>query len=245
MTFFLCFIFGYLVNLTFISVFYHRGLAHQAIILSPKLRRIVFSTGNWITGIDPIAWVCMHRLHHLHSDTEKDPHSPKDGVFAVFFLQLKSYKNILARLVLKDPKYTKVIKDIEEEVHWLNQFQLWFLPYLLQATLALCISVITGSAQSGLGLYIGLMSHPFQGWLVNSLGHSFGYRTFNTNDSSRNNLPIGWFVFGEGYQNNHHHSPQSAKFATQWWEIDLGYQLCCLFQFLGWLKLIQNTNKTS
>ena len=67
---------AYLLNITYISVFYHRALAHRAIDMGPRMRRFVVATGPWITGMDPKAWVCMHRLHHVHSDTEKDPHSP-------------------------------------------------------------------------------------------------------------------------------------------------------------------------
>lgn len=58
---------GYLVNMFFITVLYHRGLTHSALELSPALTRIVGRWGVWCTGLEPKAWACMHRLHHQFS----------------------------------------------------------------------------------------------------------------------------------------------------------------------------------
>lgn len=80
------------------------------------------------------------------------------------------------------------------------------------------------------------MSHPIQGWMVNALGHSFGYRNYPTPDRSKNNLLVAWLVMGEGYQNNHHHQPSSAKFSVKWWEFDLGYYFCILAERFGVLE---------
>ena len=74
------------------------------------------------------------------------------------------------------------------------------------------------------------MTHPIQGWAVNSFGHWFGYRNFETNDNSRNNTIVSLLVVGEGLQNNHHERPGSASFAVRWWEIDFGYVLCKIAQ---------------
>ena len=54
----------------------------------------------------------------------------------------------------------------------------------------------------------------------NSLGHSFGYRNFETKDCSRNNIVLGFLTMGEGFQNNHHNNPMSTKFSCKWFEID-------------------------
>lgn len=234
MNFLVFFVLGYTICAVCISVLYHRGLAHQSITLTPRTKKFVLSFGNWITGIDPLAWSCMHRLHHLHTDTPKDPHSPKNyGIRGTFYAQYRAYNTLLARLIRKDPKCLALVQDIGSEVHWLNRDRLWFVPYLAQGGVALGISGITGSFLCGPAFYLGLMSHPIQGWLVNSLGHSVGYRNFDTPDHSTNNLTLGWLVLGEGFQNNHHERPQSPKFSVQWWEVDLGFGFCHLFQLLG------------
>jgi len=58
----------------YITVFYHRGLAHEAVILSPLMQRFVAWTGSWVTGIDAKAWVCLHRLHHQYPNEARFSH---------------------------------------------------------------------------------------------------------------------------------------------------------------------------
>ena len=74
------------------SVFYHRSLAHKVISLRPGLKRWVLATGNWMTRIDPVGWVAVHRLHHANADQAADPHSPANvGVMGMAMAQLNSY----------------------------------------------------------------------------------------------------------------------------------------------------------
>ena len=70
------FLLGASLSLVYTSIFYHRALAHRALILRPWLETWIAWSGVWITGIDPKGWVCMHRLHHAHSDGPLDPHIP-------------------------------------------------------------------------------------------------------------------------------------------------------------------------
>ncbi|MBW2548988.1 MAG: fatty acid desaturase, partial [Deltaproteobacteria bacterium] len=85
------FLVAYLINTTIITVFYHRGLAHNAVELQPWARNFAARYGIWLTGLDAKGWVCMHRKHHTHSDTPEDPHSPVHyGVFGLLLGQLKS-----------------------------------------------------------------------------------------------------------------------------------------------------------
>jgi len=88
------------------------------------------------------------------------------------------------------------------------------------------VGILVGGFWAGAAYWLGIMSHPVQGWMVNAFGHAYGYRTFDTPDHSRNNTLVAWLVFGEGYQNNHHHAPTSPKFSVLPGEIDLGYLLC-------------------
>ncbi|TMH60941.1 MAG: hypothetical protein E6H55_10675 [Betaproteobacteria bacterium] len=90
---------AYLINIFYITVFYHRGLAHRSVTLKPWTRRFVIWTGNWVTAIDPKAWVCMHRMHHQFADTLLDPHSPlHSGLWNLMLVQLCSYERTLACL---------------------------------------------------------------------------------------------------------------------------------------------------
>ncbi len=229
---------GYVINLFYISVLYHRALTHQSIVLSPFARTWTVRTGVWVTGIDPKAWACMHRLHHLYSDTEKDPHSPVHfGVFGVAISQLKYYKTVLVGLIKNKPTYSDVVKDLEFPVSWVNRTGIWYMPYLVHFLIAVIISVATQSPWPGLAYWLGIMSHPAQGWLVNSLAHRFGYRNHQTEDNSKNNTIVAWLVAGEGYQNNHHAHPESSKFSEKWYEFDSGYLLCKMASKAGFLKI--------
>ena len=229
---------GYLLNVFYITVFYHRGLTHRAVVLKPSIERWIARTGNWLTGIDPKAWACMHRMHHLHSDSELDPHSPiHQGVFGVLMGQLHSYEHALKKLIKRDPIFTRLVADIPFDVSFLNRKKLWILPYLLHVLIAIGLGLAFHHVLIGLAYFVGIMSHPVQGWMVNSLAHRFGYVNFKRADHSRNNLMVGLLVFGEGYQNNHHEYPKHARFSAKWWELDMGYWMCLVGKQLGMLEI--------
>jgi len=233
---------GYLINITYITVFYHRSFAHGAVTLTPRMQRFVASTGIWATGLDPKGWACMHRLHHRHSDTMLDPHSPHNGsIFSVATAQLFFYEKALRGLIVGRKEFTAVVSDLDFPVHFLIRRRLWFLPYLLHLVISGLLTLLFGSWLIGLGFYLGIMSHPVQGWMVNALGHAYGYRNFETEDNSRNNTLVAWLVMGEGFQNNHHHRSGAAKFSAKWWEVDFGYGLCRIFQACGLIKISEDT----
>jgi len=228
----------YILNAFYVSVLYHRGLTHGAVELHPFTRKLTIATGNWITGLDPKGWSTMHRLHHAASDTELDPHSPKfHNVFALMMVQLHSYNRMLNKLIRKDPETMRTVKDLDFEVSWLNRRKLWALPYLLHATIGVVLGLTVGW-WLGAAYFFGMMTHPIQGWMVNAFAHKYGGRNFETPDDSRNNTLVAWLVFGEGYQNNHHHSPRSANFAMRGSEFDLGYVLCLAAQKIGMLRVV-------
>ncbi len=227
----------YLINIIYISIFYHRALAHDAIILRPWLRSFVIRSGVWFTGIDPKAWACMHRTHHTESDTENDPHSPLNfGLFGTFMGQLRSYEKNLVGLIHGRKKYAQVVEDLKFPVSWLHRRKLWHLPYLIHLGIGIGIAYPFQNPWVAVAYFLGMMSHPLQGWMVNALGHAKGYRNYDLPDNSRNNTLVAWATLGEGFQNNHHHHPGSPKFSVRFWEIDSGYWICVLFRILGLVK---------
>lgn len=233
----LVFFAAYMLNVVMISVGYHRGLAHSAVVLHPVLRRLVIATGSWITGLDPKAWTVMHRMHHAYSDTHEDPHTPtKVGIMGIGLEQLRSYERTLRGLKRQDPKYTEHAHGLDFELNWLNRTKRWYLPYVAHALVGV-IFAASGFWLLGLAYFYGMMSHPIQGWMVNAFGHAVGGRNFDTDDNSRNNLVVAWLVLGEGLQNNHHQHPRSAKFSYRRWEPDPGYTVCLAFETLGLLTI--------
>jgi stearoyl-CoA desaturase (delta-9 desaturase) len=202
--------------------------------MSPGLKRFVLLTGNWLTGIEPKTWICMHRRHHLFADKPLDPHSPQNhSIPSIIWVQLKSYEKTTEALGKNERKYTRIVQDLDFPVHFLNRHGLWFVPHLCHLGLAIFIAVHFNAYIFGACYWLGMNGHPVQGWLVNAFGHSKGYRNYNTPDCSTNNLPVGYLVMGEGFQNNHHHDSRQANFSVRWWEIDTGYWLCKLLAFIG------------
>ena len=68
---------------------------------------------------------------------------------------------------------------------------------------------------------------------INSLAHRWGSRRYATNDDSRNNWLLALLTFGEGWHNNHHHFPGSARQGFHWWEYDLTYYTLRLMSWTG------------
>lgn len=238
--------FGYLLNMFYISVFYHRGFAHNALDVKPNVKKFICKTGVWVTGIDPKTWIAMHRKHHEHSDTEKDPHSPVNckKPFDMFTVQYKSYSRMMVRLMKKDRIACSTVEDLGIDVHPIMGKGLWYLPYLFQLILSIVIGVFTHPI-IGISYWAGIMSHPIQGWLVNYYGHHSGYRTFNLEDDSRNNILVGVLTMGEGLQNNHHKYPHSAKFSILRKEIDLGYHMCTAARAIGLISKVHVVDATA
>ncbi len=234
----LVFLVAYLVNTTTIPVLYHRGLAHGAVALSPATRRFTAHAGIWLTGLDPKGWVCMHRRHHEFSDTEKDPHSPVHyGMFGVLLGQLRSYERTLIGLIRKDPAYAGLVEDLDFPVSAVTRRGLWYLPYVVHMSVAVALGAVAGWWLLGACYFFGMMSHPVEGWIVNSLGHAVGKRNFETRDNSRNNHLAAWLILGEGFHNNHHRYPASARFSYRRSEIDLGYLVCMGLEQAGVLSI--------
>ncbi len=230
----------------YISVFYHRGLAHSAVELKPWVKKFICKTGVWVTGIDPKTWVTMHRRHHAHSDTANDPHSPVNckKPFDMFTVQYRSYSRMMIRLLKNDPVACGTVDDLGIEVHPIMAKGVWYLPYILQLLIAVIIGFLTHPL-IGIAYWAGIMSHPVQGWMVNYYGHHSGYRTFALEDDSRNNIFVGLLTMGEGLQNNHHKYPNSAKFSILSKEIDLGYYMCTTASALGILGEVHIADATA
>ncbi|MBY0403852.1 MAG: acyl-CoA desaturase, partial [Cyanobacteria bacterium] len=70
-------------------------------------------------------------------------------------------------------------------------------------------------------------------WLVNSVAHVWGYRTYETGDTSRNNWWVAILTFGEGWHNNHHADQRAAKSGHEWYEIDVTYRIIQVMERLG------------
>jgi stearoyl-CoA desaturase (delta-9 desaturase) len=224
---------------------FHRLFSHKSFEAAPALRAALAVLGSLALQGPVIRWVADHRRHHQFSDQDGDPHSPHlsygEGFLAYwrglwhshlgwFFSRQKTVVRRFAPDLLKDP----VLRRIDD------LYLVWIvatlaLPALLGGLIhASAAGMLSGFVWGGL-VRLFLVHHVT--WSVNSLCHSFGTRDFATTDESRNNALIALLAFGEGWHNNHHALPWSARHGLKRFQIDISY-LC--IRALEWLGLVRD-----
>ncbi|HVR82488.1 MAG TPA: fatty acid desaturase [Luteimonas sp.] len=217
-----------------VTLYLHRSQAHRGVDFHPVLAHF-FRFWTWLTtSMVTKEWVAIHRKHHAKCETEEDPHSPQiKGIKTVFWRGVELYRE--ARGMREDmEKYGKGCPD-----DWIER-HLYTPHATLGPTLLLFVSfALFGFA--GVALWaVQMLWIPF--WaagVVNGLGHWWGYRNFETDDTATNLTPWGLWVGGEELHNNHHAFPSSAKFALRKWEIDIGWGAIKLFEALGLAKVLR------
>jgi stearoyl-CoA desaturase (delta-9 desaturase) len=193
-----------------------------------------------------LKWAAMHRFHHQHSDKPGDPHSPHThhdhdddhglGVLGV----IKGFWHAhMGWMFLPDPKdLHRYVPDLSSDRLLRAVSRLW----LLWTVLGLLIPAAVGFALRGswydalLGFLWGGLARVFLvhhvTWSINSVCHLWGSRPYRSHDLSRNNLLFGIVGLGEGWHNNHHAFPTSARHGLRWWQIDVSYYVIRLLAFL-------------
>lgn len=238
----------YLFGTLGINLCYHRILTHQGMIVPKWLERTFALLGVCCLQDTPARWVAIHRLHHLHSDEQEDPHSPLVnfiwGHIGWLFLRNDQTDNIstyerYARDVLRDPLYLSLERSWA--ILWINILQsiLYFLVGtgvgLLFAESTL-VAVQFGASLWLWGVIVRTVVVWHITWSVNSLAHIWGYQNYDTKDNSRNNWFVAWISNGEGWHNNHHADQRSAVHGHRWWEFDLTWQTIRILEWVGLAK---------
>jgi stearoyl-CoA desaturase (delta-9 desaturase) len=206
-----------------VTVGFHRGMAHHAYRTSRAFRFLLAAAGCTALQKGPLWWVVHHRKHHAHSDVPGDVHSPVvDGFWYAHVGWL--FVNDLNR-----PDHATV-RDLARypELLWLDR--LWMLPGVAAA--GLCY-LAAGWAGLLWGYALGVVVIFQVTFAVNSIGHLWGGRRFATREGSRNNPVLGVLAMGDGWHNNHHRSPRSARHGLAWYELDMSYTTIRVFRALG------------
>ncbi|HEX4609220.1 MAG TPA: acyl-CoA desaturase [Urbifossiella sp.] len=206
-----------------VTVGFHRGMAHHAYRTSRVFRFLLAAAGCTALQKGPLWWVVHHRKHHAHSDVPGDVHSPVvDGLWY-------AHAGWLFVNDLNQAGYATV-RDLARfpELVWLDR--LWMLPGAAAAGLCYWVDGWSGLVW-GFGLATVLVFQVT--FAVNSIGHRWGRRRFATREGSRNNAVLGVLAMGDGWHNNHHRAPRSARHGLAWYELDVSYQTIRLFRALG------------
>jgi stearoyl-CoA desaturase (delta-9 desaturase) len=206
-----------------VTVGFHRGLTHRSYRTGRLVQFLLACAGCSALQKGPLWWAAHHRLHHAHSDRPGDPHSPVvDGFWHGHMGWL-----FASDLMYPDPRLVRDLAKYPELV-WLDR--LWMLPGLLLA--AGCYLAL---GWDGLvwGFCLGVVLVFQLTFAVNSIGHRWGKRRFDTSEGSRNNLALGYLAMGDGWHNNHHRAPTSARHGLAWYEFDMTYRVIRLLARLG------------
>jgi len=226
----------YAVRMLAITAFYHRYFAHRTFKTSRALQLAFAVLGASAVQRGPLWWAAHHRHHHAHADRDGDVHSPQREGF------LWSHTGwFLARANF--PTKLHLVPDWARhpELRLLDRFDS-LVPALLALALYAAGSALQGFAPeletNGLQLVVWgfcvstvLLYHAT--FMINSLAHRCGSRRYATRDSSRNNLALALLTFGEGWHNNHHRYPGSARQGVDWWEVDVTYYFLRLLAAIG------------
>lgn len=227
-----------------IGMAYHRLLTHRGYKTPKWVEYFVTTCGTMALEGGPIFWVATHRVHHQNSDHEGDPHTPHDGSWwahAGWILSgraLHSETALLGRYapdLTRDPVHVWLSK-----YHWLPLTVAGFLQIALGAALAAPGHRLVGAIGMVLwGTFFRVTLGLHATWLVNSATHMWGKRRFETRDDSRNNWWVALLTGGEGWHNNHHAHPVSARHGLAWYEFDVNYYGIWLLEKLGLAKKVQ------
>ena len=214
-----------------ISMGYHRLLTHRSYKVPVALEYFFAACGTLTLEGGPISWVATHRVHHQKSDQPGDPHSPRDGAWwaHVGWILLGEANHNNTRLM---SKYAPDLAKHRFYV-WLNDYH--WVPLAILGALLLSMG---GISLFLWGIVVRVVFGLHTTWLVNSATHMWGRRRFNTRDDSRNNWWVALLTFGEGWHNNHHAHPTSARHGLAWYEFDPSWILLKALKRLGIAKSI-------
>lgn len=224
------------------TFFLHRYASHRAYTMSKGWEKFFFIYTYIAQGphyMSPRVYGILHRIHHAHTDTALDPHSPKysPNLMSMMLRTRRYYNDIVHNRIEVEERFLKNLPEWSKFDKWANSSLsriIWGTAYI-----AFFIAFCT-SPWLYLLLPITLTMGAFHGAVINWFAHKYGYTNFKLKNTSRNLLFIDIFMLGESYHNNHHKRPTAINFGKRWFEIDPVYPL---IRFLAYLKVIKIANK--
>ena len=215
-----------------ISMGYHRLHTHRSYKVPRWMEYFFAVCGTLTLEGGPIFWTAIHRIHHQRSDQPGDPHSPREGAWwaHVGWILVGETKHNNTMLL---GKYAPDLAKDRFYV-WLNDYH--WVPNVALAVLLYAVGGLPFLLWAG---FFRIVFGLHATWLVNSATHMWGGRRFATRDDSRNNWWVALMSFGEGWHNNHHAHPTSARHGLAWYEFDPSWLQIKLLKKLGLAKSIQ------
>ncbi len=211
---------------------WHRLLTHRSFKAPKWLEYILTALGTMSVQDSPDKWVATHRIHHAFVETDKDPHSTRPGFWwaqigwIVWGTAQDHDKATLKRYV------PDLLKDKGQVL--ISRF--YYMPIIISAALLFAIG---GWPMVIWGVFARVVVGWHTTWFVNSLSHIYGKRPHETNDDSTNNWFVALLTFGEGWHNNHHAFPTSARHGMKWYQFDMNWVAIRALEKIGWAKQVR------
>lgn len=211
---------------------YHRLLTHRSFKAPKWLEYTLTVFGALAIQDDAPKWVATHRLHHQFTETDKDPHSTIPGFFwAHVGWILRGTAQDHDEATLK-----RYVPDLLKDKFHVLLARFYYVPLIISGV---ALFFIGGWSMVLWGVFARVVFGWHSTWLVNSATHMWGDRRFETKDESTNNWWVALLTFGEGWHNNHHAQPASARHGLKWYELDMNWLTIRFFEKLGWAKEIR------
>ena len=218
----------YIVRGLGITAGYHRLLAHRSYKTGRVVQFLLALAGCFTLEGGPLWWVSHHRSHHADTETDKDIHSPKTHGFwqahMGWMMTNGAFEEKGANT--RDLHRFPELKFLQRYYVWVVSSQVVGLYVLGTALDAFNPEWGTSGAQLVVwGFFICTVLLWHATFMVNSVCHTWGSQAYDTGDASTNNFLVGLVAFGEGWHNNHHQFPLSARHGLLWWQIDFTWWL--------------------
>ena len=199
----------YVTRMFCITAGYHRYFSHRSYRMGRGTQFLMALGGTTALQKGPLWWAGHHRIHHRYTDLDDDVHSPRDGFWwsHVGWILSTRYKATDASTI-KDFAAVPELRFLDR--HW------WIGPTVLAGGCFL----IGGWGGLVVGFFLSTVLLWHGTFVVNSMAHLVGRRRYATPDTSRNSMIIAVITGGEGWHNNHHYLPASARQGFAWWEFD-------------------------
>lgn len=209
-----------------IGMGYHRLLTHRGYKTYKWVEYFLTLCGTLALEGGPMFWVATHRVHHQNTDKEGDPHSPRDGGFWAhmgWIITGRAMHNHSKELLPYVPDLRK------DKFHtWISNWH-----WVPITVLGIVILAVGGWQYVIWGIFLRTVLGLHATWLVNSATHMWGSQRFLTSDTSTNSFWVAILTFGEGWHNNHHAHPQSARHGLAWYEVDMNWYGIATLRVLG------------
>ena len=211
---------------------YHRLLTHRSFKAPKWLEYFLTALGTMSVQDDAPNWVATHRIHHAFTETDKDPHSTRPGFWwAQIGWVLFGTAQDHDAATLK-----KYVPDLMKDKFQVLLAKYFYVPIIISAFILFAIG---GWGMVFWGVFLRVVVGWHTTWFVNSLSHIYGDKPFETSDDSTNNWFVALLTFGEGWHNNHHAFPTSARHGLRWYQFDMNWIAIRIFEKLGWATNIR------